>query len=62
MADRICSACGQGYKDNERHNYELCYEVCEARVNGAIENLKRAWDCLNIAEKRRDSQRKGLIK
>ena len=62
MANRICSCCDQGYSDDERHDYELCYQVCEARVNGARANLGNAWECLNGAEARRKAQREGRIK
>ncbi len=62
MADRICSCCGQGYSDDERHDYEECYKRCEARVKRARTNLSNARDCLNRAEVRRIAQREGKIK
>lgn len=62
MADRKCSCCGTHYSDDERHDYEQCYQDCEARVDKARHNLNDAWDCLNMAEARREAQRSGKIK
>ena len=61
MTDRICSCCGQGYNDNKRHDYELCYQVCKASVNAAKHDLDNALDCLEKASECREAQRSGRI-
>lgn len=62
MADRICSCCGQGYNDNERHDYEECVKRCENRVTSARHNFIDAEKCLVTALARRQAQREGRIK
>lgn len=62
MADRICSCCGKGYNDNERHDYEQCMRDCEARTDRARHNLNEAIDCWQMAMTRRLLQREGRIK
>ena len=61
MVDRLCSCCGQSYTNEERHDYEKCYRVCEERVNEARRRLHSAQDNLNMAKTRRDAQRAGRI-
>lgn len=62
MADRICSCCGKGYTDEERHDYEQCFKDCEERVDWARHNLNDAVECLANAGTRREAQREGRIK
>lgn len=62
MTDRICSCCGRGYKDEEKHDYEQCYRDCEERVSSARCNLHNAHEHLDMAKARRQAQREGRIK
>ncbi len=62
MTDRICSCCGQGYNDNERHDYETCVKNCDDRVERARYNYNDALECLEMAKTRRQAQREGKIK
>jgi len=62
MAQRKCSCCGQGYTDDERHDYEQCVKDCEERVNWTRHSLNDAMDCLLNANSRRQAQRDGCIK
>ena len=62
MKDRICSCCGQGYNDNERHDYEKCVRDCEARVAHCQYLMNRAVESLVKATCLWQSQREGKIK
>ena len=61
MIGRMCSCCGETYKDNERHDYEKCYKECEKRVEDARHHLTYALDHYKMAQSRRQAQRDGRI-